>query len=609
MVRSAPERPGCTGPTPLDRGAEAAVAMDAPGPDVLPLADFQPTRDSHARAEYVDVPEGDSVLGRTLQTRDAQPSCRPGGEGGCLNAGLGDADVRDVRIPALLRRNADPILRGVGRLPIDTHRVNLASRAEVHLPPLVVDEPRRPACAAAAVDRLGRLVPGAVCARGGRGSVQRLVDGARGEGRAEGRVGRRRRHAVGLRAAVRPRAEHPSAVQRLGRGRADGVRRAGDHRARERRRGAGAVEHQCQAARRGGEREVRRPRKESDARARCDAVAVRRRQHQLQLGGILMIRGGEGAACHAVEGLKGVFVAVRAGSVVEDQPPREPAGRDRLPAGVHRRAREADRRPDGPPETRGRRRDRRPRRSDRDRLRGGVRSSLPVTDPQPGGIDAAGRVGPGRFGGGGVVVGAVPVEVPRVCERIAVGIAGTRAVEADRERWCSAGRRRRHPGRRGGVGITGAVDVHVPERDAVRRRARHARDAHVTCAAGAECSDVYASLADGDIGCRREDCAVGRRTDPILGGVSVLPVDPHAVDLAHRAEIDLPPLVVGEVGGPARRDIGVYREARGVRARECARRRRGPVARLVLRRRRSCDVTDATDRPGVQVDVHNLATR
>ena len=51
-----------------------------------------------------------------------------------------------------------------------------------------------------------------------------------------------------------------------------------------------------------------------------------------------------------------------------------------------------------------------------------------------------GRVGVSGLRRGGVVVRAIAVEVPSVSERVAVGIAGAGAVEADRKGSRTAGR-------------------------------------------------------------------------------------------------------------------------------------------------------------------------
>ncbi len=87
-------------------------------------------------------------------------------------------------------------MRPVGRLPVELHRVDQLSAAEVDLPPLVVGFFRAPAGGDVAVVGLVRLEPGFLDAGGGRGLVQ-------GQVAARRRLLRRRRDALDRAAQVR----------------------------------------------------------------------------------------------------------------------------------------------------------------------------------------------------------------------------------------------------------------------------------------------------------------------------------------------------------------------------------------------------------------------
>ena len=71
-------------------------------------------------------------------------------------------------------------------------------------------------------------------------------------------------------------------------------------------------------------------------------------------------------------------------------------------------------------------------------------------------------------------------------------------------------------------------------------------------------------VAVADLGADAPDMAVIRRLDTILFAERGLPRDPDARDDARRIELDLPPFIVGKVAAPARLEIAVHGERRGV---------------------------------------------
>ena len=160
-----------------------------------------------------------------------------------------------------------------------------------------------------------------------------------------------------------------------------------------------------------------------------------------------MIRRDERATRHACEVLLRVLVAVGR-AVVHYQRPGKPCGRKLALLLICGEAGEVDPVPHLPGGGRRRRAYGRAglgvARAYRERLVERVGRPLAVGDPESD-LVATTRVGATGPGLGGVVVGAVPVEVPLVREGIALGVSGGGAVEAHRKR------RRAPDGARGGA--------------------------------------------------------------------------------------------------------------------------------------------------------------
>ena len=145
------------------------------------------------------------------------------------------------------------------------------------------------------------------------------VEGCRLLALVERRVGRVRRRCddvVSPCSAVGPGLEDEGLLARgrLGQGRGERVARAHDDATRERGRGLGRVEPEQEAARIRRQSEVDRARVELDAPRVAEAAGIGRGELELEVGGILVIRCGEGAAVNPQPRLDRVRVAVAAGS-------------------------------------------------------------------------------------------------------------------------------------------------------------------------------------------------------------------------------------------------------------------------------------------------------
>ncbi len=151
------------------------------------------------------------------------------------------------------------------------------------------------------------------------------------------------------------------------------------------------------------------------------------------------------------------------------------------------------------------------------------------------------------------------------------------------------------------------MDVGVPEGAAVGGGAGVAVDADVAGGAVGEGGGLEGGGGEGLFGGEGEGGAVEAGEDLVAGGVGDFPVDGDAVDVAGAAEVDLPPLVVGEGGAPAGAGVAVVAEA-GFEAwlldAGCGRR---PPQRLVLGTRPRG--RDPADRAAVEVGVEEVSVR
>ena len=118
----------------------------------------------------------------------------------------------------------------------------------------------------------------------------------------------------------------------------------------------------------------------------------------------------------------------------------------------------------------------------------------------------------------------------------------------------------RHRGH-GGNGVVAArrLELHLKQRIAVLRRARHPTDADKAGFGPQVQKFLGAARALAHIAQRRPRCAVVRGLDGVLLGIGVLPHQLHRAQIDHLAKVKLDPRVVFKLAGPARAGVAIHR--------------------------------------------------
>ena len=125
--------------------------------------------------EDLGVPEREAVRGGAGQSQYPDVARTAGGEGGRLRARSRVRYVGRLGEVGAIGGSLDQVVRGVRRLPVERHRVDLLGTAEVDLPPLVVRERRAPAGARVSVVGFVRLQPGCLDAQRARRLVESQI--------------------------------------------------------------------------------------------------------------------------------------------------------------------------------------------------------------------------------------------------------------------------------------------------------------------------------------------------------------------------------------------------------------------------------------------------